>query len=224
MTLRTRLSLTQLWTQTILRGSLAFFLSQQLYVKNERCCSPVCTVSCFCCPQVIMSIGAGEAAWRLEKMLNVCRIASGLCMAVALALVLLMLYGADCLAAQEVSPQYIVVYDPDLAAIRQIEVGAVDRYTWAYRCTTYRLPRYSRVWQVFKAGRPGIPLRVYFLCYEASVEEQKYVQMLAFLFIFLIGFACGEILTAACVCWQVSHRHPQREGVFRAVDTREVGM
>lgn len=28
--------------------------------------------------------------------------------------------------------------------------------------------------QVFKAERPGVPLRVYFLCYEASVEEQKY--------------------------------------------------
>jgi hypothetical protein len=144
-----------------------------------------------------MSIGAGEAAWRLEKMLNVCRIASGLC--TALALILLMLCGADCLAAQEISPRYIVVYDPDLAAIRQIEVGAVDLYTWAYRCTTYRLPRYSRAWQVFKAGRPGIPLRVYFLCYEASVEEQKYVHMLAFLSIYRLGFACGKILTAACL-------------------------
>ena len=36
----------------------------------------------------------------------------------------------------------------------------------------------ARSRQVFRAERPGIPLRVYFLCYEASVEEQKYLTAL----------------------------------------------
>ena len=40
-----------------------------------------------------------------------------------------------------------------------------------FRCNT--LTRYSFVClQVFKASRPGIPLRVYFLIYSGSVEEQ----------------------------------------------------
>ncbi len=29
--------------------------------------------------------------------------------------------------------------------------------------------------QVFKACRPGMPLRVYFLLYDSSVEEQRYL-------------------------------------------------
>ena len=34
------------------------------------------------------------------------------------------------------------------------------------------------VCQVFKAGNPGMPIRVYFLLYDSSVEEQKYLTAL----------------------------------------------
>eukprot|EP00741_Cyanophora_paradoxa_P004567 tig00000808_g4435.t1 len=52
-------------------------------------------------------------------------------------------------ALEELAPHYVVVYDPDLALTRRLEV--------------------------FKASRPGRPLRVYFLLYETSVERQKYL-------------------------------------------------
>eukprot|EP01105_Mastigella_eilhardi_P025813 TRINITY_DN715_c0_g1_i3.p1 TRINITY_DN715_c0_g1~~TRINITY_DN715_c0_g1_i3.p1 ORF type:complete len:562 (-),score=102.73 TRINITY_DN715_c0_g1_i3:231-1916(-) len=50
---------------------------------------------------------------------------------------------------EEVRPKYIVVYDPDISIIRQIEM--------------------------YKAENPGIPVRVYFMVYEQSVEQQKYI-------------------------------------------------
>lgn len=52
----------------------------------------------------------------------------------------------------EVQPRYVVLYDAQMQFIRQLEV--------------------------FKASRPGIPLRVYFLIYTGSVEEQKYLTTL----------------------------------------------
>ncbi|XP_073228243.1 DNA repair endonuclease XPF-like [Porites lutea] len=52
----------------------------------------------------------------------------------------------------EVEPRYVVLYDAQMQFIRQLEV--------------------------FKASRPGIPLRVYFLIYSGSVEEQKYLTTL----------------------------------------------
>ncbi|XP_065833923.1 DNA repair endonuclease XPF-like isoform X2 [Oscarella lobularis] len=55
-------------------------------------------------------------------------------------------------ALNEHAPQYVVLYNPDMEFVRQLEV--------------------------YKAGRPGAPLRVYFLLYEMSVEEQKYLTAL----------------------------------------------
>ncbi|EDO39065.1 predicted protein [Nematostella vectensis] len=52
----------------------------------------------------------------------------------------------------EVEPKYVVLYDADIEFVRQLEV--------------------------FKASRPGIPLRVYFMIYTGSVEEQKYLTTL----------------------------------------------
>ncbi|KAJ7377217.1 DNA repair endonuclease XPF [Desmophyllum pertusum] len=52
----------------------------------------------------------------------------------------------------EVEPRYVVLYDAQMQFIRQLEV--------------------------YKASRPGIPLRVYFLIYTGSVEEQKYLTTL----------------------------------------------
>lgn len=52
----------------------------------------------------------------------------------------------------EIEPRYVILYDAQMQFIRQLEV--------------------------FRASRPGIPLRVYFLIYTGSVEEQKYLTTL----------------------------------------------
>ncbi|CAL1528126.1 unnamed protein product [Lymnaea stagnalis] len=53
---------------------------------------------------------------------------------------------------EEIQPKYVVLYDADMSLVRQLEV--------------------------FKAKRPGKPLRVYFLMYKGSVEEQRYLTTL----------------------------------------------
>ncbi|NP_001305340.2 DNA repair endonuclease XPF [Gallus gallus] len=52
----------------------------------------------------------------------------------------------------EVEPRYVVLYDAELTFVRQLEI--------------------------YKAGRPGKPLRVYFLIYGSSTEEQRYLTAL----------------------------------------------
>ncbi|KAH3745450.1 DNA repair endonuclease XPF [Pelomyxa schiedti] len=52
----------------------------------------------------------------------------------------------------ELKPNYIVLYDPDVSLVRQIEI--------------------------FKAENVGTPVSVYFMCYEDSVEKQKYMTSL----------------------------------------------
>ncbi|KAJ8413627.1 hypothetical protein AAFF_G00081340 [Aldrovandia affinis] len=52
----------------------------------------------------------------------------------------------------EVEPSYVVLYDAELSFVRQLEI--------------------------FKASRPGKPLRVYFLIYGGSTEEQRYLTAL----------------------------------------------
>ncbi|XP_062999093.1 DNA repair endonuclease XPF [Elgaria multicarinata webbii] len=52
----------------------------------------------------------------------------------------------------EVEPRYVVLYDAELTFVRQLEI--------------------------YKASRPGKPLRVYFLIYGGSTEEQRYLTML----------------------------------------------
>ncbi|XP_007426369.1 DNA repair endonuclease XPF [Python bivittatus] len=52
----------------------------------------------------------------------------------------------------EVEPRYVVLYDAELTFVRQLEI--------------------------YKASRPGKPLRVYFLVYGGSTEEQRYLTML----------------------------------------------
>lgn len=53
----------------------------------------------------------------------------------------------------EVEPSFVVLYDAELSFVRQLEV--------------------------YKASRPGKPLRVYFLIYGGSTEEQKYLTTLS---------------------------------------------
>jgi len=50
---------------------------------------------------------------------------------------------------RETRPKYIIVYDPDIAVIRQVEI--------------------------YRATNPSQQLQVYFLLYDGSVEEQKYL-------------------------------------------------
>ncbi|KAH1183799.1 DNA repair endonuclease XPF [Mauremys mutica] len=52
----------------------------------------------------------------------------------------------------EVEPRYVVLYDAELTFVRQLEI--------------------------YKASRPGKPLRVYFLIYGGSTEEQRYLTVL----------------------------------------------
>ncbi|KAI7797293.1 DNA repair endonuclease XPF [Triplophysa rosa] len=53
----------------------------------------------------------------------------------------------------EVDPMFVVLYDAELSFVRQLEI--------------------------FKASRPGKPLRVYFLIYGGSTEEQRYLTVLS---------------------------------------------
>ncbi|XP_061174934.1 DNA repair endonuclease XPF-like [Saccostrea echinata] len=53
---------------------------------------------------------------------------------------------------QEVQPRYVVLYDADMQFVRELEV--------------------------YRASHPGIPLRVYFMMYTGSVEEQRYLTTL----------------------------------------------
>ncbi|XP_062509704.1 DNA repair endonuclease XPF-like isoform X2 [Corticium candelabrum] len=55
-------------------------------------------------------------------------------------------------ALKDHEPHYVVLYDPDMKFVRELEV--------------------------YKAKRPGVPVRVYFLFYENSVEEQRYLTAL----------------------------------------------
>uniref|UniRef100_A0A803YNV6 DNA repair endonuclease XPF n=1 Tax=Meleagris gallopavo TaxID=9103 RepID=A0A803YNV6_MELGA len=52
----------------------------------------------------------------------------------------------------EVEPRYVILYDAELTFVRQLEI--------------------------YKASRPGKPLRVYFLIYGSSTEEQRYLTAL----------------------------------------------
>ncbi|XP_064626071.1 DNA repair endonuclease XPF-like [Lineus longissimus] len=52
----------------------------------------------------------------------------------------------------EIQPRYVILYDADMIFVRQLEV--------------------------FKASRPDLPLRVYFLMYTGSTEEQRYLTSL----------------------------------------------
>lgn len=54
---------------------------------------------------------------------------------------------------REVDPSFVVLYDAEISFVRQLEI--------------------------YKASRPGKPLRVYFLIYGGSTEEQKYLTALS---------------------------------------------
>jgi len=53
---------------------------------------------------------------------------------------------------EEFRPKFVVMYDPDIAFLRQLEV--------------------------YKCENPGVPLRVYWLWYKDSIEQKKYLRAL----------------------------------------------
>ncbi len=53
---------------------------------------------------------------------------------------------------EEFGPKYVIMYDPDVAFFRQLEI--------------------------YKSENPGIPLRVYWLFFKDSVEEKRYMTSL----------------------------------------------
>ncbi|XP_078488530.1 DNA repair endonuclease XPF [Ciona intestinalis] len=55
-------------------------------------------------------------------------------------------------ALEEIQPRYVILYDSSIHFVRQLEV--------------------------YKACRPGVPLRVYFLTFQSSAEEQVYLTSL----------------------------------------------
>ncbi|KAJ3298748.1 hypothetical protein HK104_010313 [Borealophlyctis nickersoniae] len=58
----------------------------------------------------------------------------------------------DARALEELKPRWIVMYDPDVGFVRRVEV--------------------------FKAQNPHCPLKVYFMVYDNSVEEQRYLSQI----------------------------------------------
>lgn len=80
----------------------------------------------------------------------------------------------------ELRPRFIVMYDPDPAFIRRIEVRpapapiahALPLATGADQLDSFgALPPA----QVYRSSNPGLGVRVYFMVYGESVEEQKYL-------------------------------------------------
>ncbi len=55
----------------------------------------------------------------------------------------------DEMVLQELRPRFVVMYDPDPAFVRRVEV--------------------------YRSANPGLGVRVYFMLYADSVEEQKYL-------------------------------------------------
>ena len=70
---------------------------------------------------------------------------------------------------KELSPKYIVMYDPSIEFVRQVEI--------------------------YKASNPESSLKVYFIFYESSVEEQVCVCVCV--------YVCVCVCTRMCVCARV---------------------
>jgi DNA excision repair protein ERCC-4 len=69
----------------------------------------------------------------------------------------------------ELQPRFIVMYEPNQDFIRRIEVRIMSSLTEGYL-----------IWfvQVYKASNPGLGVRVYFMIYQMTAEEHKYLASL----------------------------------------------
>ena len=73
----------------------------------------------------------------------------------------------------ELRPKYVIMYDPTPAFVRRIEVRSLSPDLPPLRAL--RLTCISPSLQTYRAAHPGLAIRVYFLAYKDSVEEQKYL-------------------------------------------------
>lgn len=74
----------------------------------------------------------------------------------------------DEMTLQDIRPRFIVMYDPDPAFIRRVEVSLSTVQSRSGFSN-------SRCFQVYRSTNPGLGVRVYFMIYQDSVEEQKYL-------------------------------------------------
>ncbi|KAK4699648.1 DNA excision repair protein ERCC-4, partial [Phenoliferia sp. Uapishka_3] len=72
---------------------------------------------------------------------------------------------------EEIRPKYVIMYDPNPAFVRRIEVSFSDPFAEA-------LERSSIERQAYRSAHQGLAVRVYFLMYKDSVEEQRYLSMI----------------------------------------------
>jgi DNA excision repair protein ERCC-4 len=65
----------------------------------------------------------------------------------------------------ELRPRFIIMFDPSLEFIRRVEVG--------FLILSHRV---VLKWaQVYRSSSPGLPVRMYFLMYQACCEEHKFL-------------------------------------------------
>jgi DNA excision repair protein ERCC-4 len=66
----------------------------------------------------------------------------------------------------ELQPRFIVMYEPSHEFIRRMEVRLVNESVSSTRLN---------IKQVYKSSNPGLSVRVYFMIYQSSSEEHKYL-------------------------------------------------
>lgn len=77
---------------------------------------------------------------------------------------------------EELRPRYIIMYDPDQGFIRRIEVRRMPSVAGDLMTDSFLLfPPFPIYPQVYRSSNPGLGVRVYFMMYANSVEEQRYL-------------------------------------------------
>ncbi len=86
-------------------------------------------------------------------------------------------YGGDDddMVLQELRPRFVVMYDPDPAFVRRVEVSVVWGEGWGPGALTAVHAHTLTRLQVYRSSNPGLGVRVYFMMYGDSVEEKKYL-------------------------------------------------
>jgi DNA excision repair protein ERCC-4 len=69
----------------------------------------------------------------------------------------------------ELQPRFIVMYEPNQDFVRRIEVCPCAKLTHVMN---------NLAMQVYKASNPGLAVRVYFMVYQTTAEEHKYLASL----------------------------------------------
>lgn len=70
---------------------------------------------------------------------------------------------------EELRPKYVILFDPNPAFVRRIEVSPCSACSPGMRLNSDPAP------QAYRAAHQNLAIRVYFLVYKDSVEEQRYL-------------------------------------------------